>query len=454
MPIKSKSPDLLTGNLWVKILLYALPLMLSNMLQLLYTAADTVVVGRFAGNDALAAVGSTGALSNLFINLFVGFSVGASVIVAQNIGAKNDRAVSDTVHTSMLLALIGGVIIGAAGMLLCRPVLQLMDNKVLELSTLYMRIIFAGMPLSMIYNFGAAIMRARGDTRRPLFILAVSGLLNVGLNLLFVIVFSMSVAGVALATVASQALSAFLAVFLLMRSHDSTRLKLGKLALHRRELVSVIRVGLPAGIQGSLFSFSNVLIQSSVNSFGASVMAGNAAAANVSDFIYAAMNAVHHAAVTFAGQHAGARMFRRVGRVAWMCVVTVTAVGLGVGALTLLFGPQLLAVYDANPQAIAAGMDRLRIMCSTYFICGVMDVLMGLQRGLGSSFRPMVISLCGACGLRVVWIYTLFRLRPTLNCLFLSYPVTWTITGAVHLIFFLLLWHKLVRRQDAPAAAG
>ena len=267
--VKSKSADLLTGNLWVKILLFSFPLMLSNILQLLYSAADTVVVGRFAGNDALAAVGSTGSLTNLFINLFIGFSVGASVIVAQGIGAMDERAVHETVHTSMLLALIGGVVIGGLGILLSRPILAAMDNKVLDLATLYLRIIFAGAPFSMVYNFGASILRARGNTRLPLYILAASGLVYVGLNLLFVIVFHMSVAGVALATIISQALSATLVVIVLMRSHDATRLQLRRLHIYPRRLLSIVKVGLPAGIQSSLFAVSNVLIQSSVNSFGA-----------------------------------------------------------------------------------------------------------------------------------------------------------------------------------------
>ena len=446
--IKSKSADLLTGKLWVKILLFSFPLMLSNILQLLYSAADTVVVGRFAGNDALAAVGSTGSLTNLFINLFIGFSVGASVIVAQGIGAKDDRAVHETVHTSMLLAVIGGVVIGGLGILLSRPILAAMDNKVLDLATLYLRIIFAGAPCSMVYNFGASILRARGNTRLPLYILAASGLVNVGLNLLFVIVFRMSVAGVALATIISQALSAVLVVIVLIRSHDATRLQLRRLHIYPRRLLSIVKVGLPAGIQSSLFAVSNVLIQSSVNSFGANVMAGNTAAANVSDFIYMAMNALHHAAVTFAGQHAGAGMYRRIGRVAWQCAVTTTVVGVMLGIVLMVFGPELLSIYDTNAEATAAGMIRMRILCSTYFLCGIMDVLMGLQRGLGSSLRPMIVSLCGACGLRIVWIYTVFRLQPTLDCLFWSYPFTWTVTGSVHLLCFLLLWRKKVRTLE------
>ena len=446
--IKSKSADLLTGNLWVKILLFSFPLMLSNILQLLYSAADTVVVGRFAGNDALAAVGSTGSLTNLFINLFIGFSVGASVIVAQGIGARDERAVHETVHTSMLLAVIGGIVIGGLGILLSRPILAAMDNKVLDLATLYLRIIFAGAPCSMVYNFGASILRARGNTRLPLYILAASGLVNVGLNLLFVIVFHMSVAGVALATIISQALSATLVVIVLMRSHDFTRLQPRRLHIYPRRLLSIVKVGLPAGIQSSLFAVSNVLIQSSVNSFGANVMAGNTAAANVSDFIYMGMNALHHAAVTFAGQHAGAGMYRRIVRVAWQCVVTTTTVGVVLGILLMLFGPELLSIYDTNAEATAAGMIRMRILCSTYFLCGIMDVFMGLQRGLGSSLRPMIVSLCGACGLRIVWIYTIFRLQPTLDCLFWSYPFTWTVTGSVHLLCFLLLWRKKVRTLE------
>ena len=360
--IKSKSADLLTGKLWVKILLFSFPLMLSNILQLLYSAADTVVVGRFAGNDALAAVGSTGSLTNLFINLFIGFSVGASVIVAQGIGARDDRAVHETVHTSMLLAVIGGVVIGSLGILFSRPILAAMDNKVLDLATTYLRIIFAGAPFCMVYNFGASILRARGNTRLPLYILAASGLVNVGLNLLFVIVFHMSVAGVALATIVSQALSAALVVIVLMRSHDATRLQFRRLHIYPRRLLSIVKVGLPAGIQSSLFAVSNVLIQSSVNSFGSNVMAGNTAAANISDFIYMAMNALHHAAVTFAGQHAGAGMYRRIGRVAWQCVVTTTVVGVVLGIVLTIFGPELLSIYDTNAEATAAGMIRMRIL--------------------------------------------------------------------------------------------
>ncbi len=443
--------DMTQGAILPKLLRFILPLALSSMLQLLYNAADVIVVGRYAGSTSLAAVGSTGSLVSLLVNLFVGLSIGASVLTAQYYGARDDENVSQTVHTSMVLSVIGGFAVGLIGIFACRPLLRLMDSPedVIDLSVLYLRIYFAGMPAQMIYNFGAAILRAVGDTKRPLYFLSVSGVVNVGLNLFFVIVFHMDVAGVALATVISQVISAVLVVQCLMRSEGSFRLVPGKLRLHRAKAMQVIRIGLPAGLQSSVFSISNMLIQSSVNSFGSTVMAGNAAAGNLEGFIYVAMNSVQQGALTFTGQNIGAHQHDRIGRICRTCSLTVTVIGLGLGLVAYGFGTPLLNIYDSDPAVIEYGLIRLRIFGYTYFLCGLMEVMVGMLRGMGCSVLPMVVSLMGGCVFRVIWIYTIFRSYHTLNSLYISYPISWILTTAAHLVCYLIIKGRLVRRSRA-----
>ena len=446
--------DMTTGSLLPKVLAFSGPLILTGILQLLYNAADIVVVGRFAGPQALAAVGSTGALINLLVNVFMGLSVGASVVVARAYGAGDNASVSTGVHTAITVAGVAGVLVGVLGFVASHPLLKWMGSPddVLDMATLYMKIFFVGMPANMLYNFGAAILRAVGDTRRPLYYLTVSGILNVLLNLVLVIGFHMGVAGVAIATVVSQVMSMALVMICLIRSDGPIHLDLRKLRIHLSQLWEIVRVGLPAGLQGSLFSISNVLIQSSVNSFGSLVMAGNSAGSNLEGFVYTSMNAIHQADLTFASQNLGAGQFKRVRRVMWVCLGTVTAIGLGMGLVFLAFGNQLVSIYNSDPEVIHYGMTRLKIILPTYFLCGLMDVMVGQLRGVGYSILPMMISLTGACLLRVVWIYTFFAANPTLEVLYISYPVSWLITFATHFVCYMIWGRNRLKRMEAAAA--
>ena len=449
--------DMTQGALLPKVLLFALPLIASGILQLLFNAADMVVVGRWAGKECLAAVGSTGSLINLMVNVFIGLSVGGSVAVAKSFGAGDPAAVHKAVHTAMTLAIIAGVAVGLIGFIFCKPLLRLMDNPVLDLATTYMKIYFLGMPFNMIYNFGASILRAVGDTRRPLIYLTIAGVVNVILNLITVIIFHMNVAGVAIATVASQAVSAVLVVICLMRSHGAVHLDVKELRIHKRQLIDIARVGLPAGLQGSLFSISNVLIQSSVNGFGEVVVAANAAGGNLEGFVYTAMNAIHQAALTFASQNLGAGKIKRVRRSMWVCIATVTVIGLVMGNLMLLFGKPLLSLYLDDPTAIDLatgvtvldyGMKRMAWLLPLYCLCGLMDVMVGTLRGVGYSVMPMIVSLTGACLFRVVWVLTVFAANPTLDILYLSYPISWALTFGVHMLCYVFIARKKLRALE------
>jgi len=439
------------GPLLGKILLFSIPLMLSGVLQLLFNAADIVVVGRFAGHQALAAVGSTSALINLLVNVFIGLSVGTNVMVANYYGAGDRERLSQTVHTAILSSIICGLALIFIGGFLAKPMLTLMGtpDDVLHQAALYMRIYFAGMPVFMLYNFGAAILRAVGDTRRPLYYLLIAGVLNVGLNLIFVIVLHMGVAGVALATVISQIVSAFLVIKALMNSDDMIRLELKKLKIHPARLRKMIRIGLPAGMQGAVFSVSNMLIQSSINSFGSIAMAGSTAAGNIEGFVYTAMNSFYQTALSFTSQNMGAGKYKRVGRILILCQICVTITGLVLGNGSYLFGRQLLGIYSSDPEVIAYGLLRMSYLCIPYFLCGNMDVMVGSLRGMGYSIMPMLVSLAGACGIRVIWIYTIFRMNHTLETLFTSYPISWIITAVVHLICFMIAYRELKEKASA-----
>ena len=452
MAQNTRTGDLTSGPMLQKIILFSLPLAASSILQLLFNAADVVVVGRFAGSTALAAVGSNGALINLLVNLFVGLSLGANVVAARCFGAKDERGVQNTVQTSVTLGLVSGVLLAFVGFFAARGLLELMScpEDVIGLSTLYLKIYFIGMPMTMLYNFSAALLRAVGDTRRPLYCLAVSGIINVVLNLVFVILFQMSVAGVALATIISQALSAVLVVIALMRRTDACKLYLSKMRFYKPQLEKILRIGLPAGIQSALFSISNVLIQSSVNSFGDVFMSGNAASSNIEGFVYVCLNAFQQSAVNFAGQNAGARQYRRVRQTLWICLGCVTVVGLVLGSLAYALGPSLLSIYITDSaEAISYGLIRLAFICLPYFLCGLMDVTTGALRGIGASFVPMLISILGVCGLRIVWIYTIFQIPEfhTPQCLYFSYTVSWIITFIAQLIAFFVVY----RRQASAA---
>ena len=451
--------DMCNGPLASKILLFAVPLIASSLLQLLFNAADVVVVGKFAGKEALAAVGSNTSLINLLINLFVGLSVGANVVVARDLGAgRNDRVKKD-VHTTITLALISGVVMMVFGVIMVRQLLEWMSSPtdVIDLATIYLRIYFFGMPANMLYNFGSAVLRAQGDTQRPLYYLLFAGIVNVVLNLIFVIVFNMDVAGVALATIISQYISAVLVLRCLMREQGALHLDLKELRLRKLVVMRIFQVGLPAGFQGVVFALSNVVIQSSLNSFNDPVLvAGSSAAANIESFVYAAMNAFYQSAITFVGQNYGAGKCDRVDRVAKQCLAFVVVTGLVLGNLAYYFGDTLSGFYvqAGEDDVIAQAVIRLGFIARFYFICGIMDTLVGVLRGLGYSVIPMVASLVGACGLRLVWVATVFPIYRTPASLYISYPITWAITGAVHLGFFLYVRKRAYAKVKGNGAAA
>lgn len=441
--------DMCNGPLLGKMLVFAVPLMLSGILQLLFNAADIVVVGRFAGSEALAAVGATGSLINLLVNVFMGLSVGANVLVARFYGGQQHKELNEMVHTAVATAFVSGCILVLLGCSLAGPALRLMGtpDDVIDLAAVYMRIYFAGMPVMMAYNFGSAVLRAVGDTKRPLYYLLIAGIVNVVLNLLFVIVFHMSVAGVALATVISQAISAALVLRCLVKTDSPYRLVLKELRIVPDKLFKMVQIGVPAGLQGALFSISNVLIQSSVNSFGSVAMAGNTAASNLEGFVYTAMNSFHQTAISFTGQNYGAMKFKRIGKILLICQGMVIGVGLVLGNIGYLLGGELLRLYSTDPEVIRYGILRMSIICTTYCLCGMMDVMVGSLRGMGYSIMPMLVSLTGACVFRIVWIMTIFKSYHSLECLYWSYPISWGLTFAVHLLCFIVVYQKLLKKS-------
>ena len=450
---KSYEMDMCSGPILGKVLAYSLPLMLSGVLQLLFNAADVIVVGRYAGSQSLAAVGSTSALINLLINVFIGLSIGANVLVARYYGAKNEKDMSETIHTAIAVSLVSGVFLVFLGLFTSRFWLELMGtpDDVIDKSVLYMRIYFVGMPATMAYNFGSAILRAIGDTRRPLYFLSAAGLVNICLNLFFVIQFHMDVAGVALATVISQCISAALVLRCLTRSDGALRLYWSKLRISKRKLLLITKVGLPAGVQGAIFAVSNVLIQSSVNSFGSIAMAGNTASQNIEGFVYTSMNALYQTNLSFTSQNVGAKKYTRIKRILLTCQGTVVAVGVCLGFAAFFAGNYLLRIYSSDPEVISYGLLRMSTICTTYFLCGVMDTMVGSLRGLGYSVLPTIVSLTGACGLRVVWIFTIFAMDRTLFILYLSYPISWAVTAAVHVICFVIATRKLPKKDGVAA---
>lgn len=436
--------DMTEGPLTTKIIKFTIPVMLSGILQLLFNTADVIVVGRFTGKTALAAVGSTGSLINLLVSLFMGLSIGTNVLVARYQGAKDDKSVSETVHTSIALGIVGGLILLIIGIVATRPLLEMMatPEDVIDQSTLYMRILFFGMPLNLILNFGAAILRAIGDTKRPLYYLTIAGVINLFLNIFLVTVFSLGVAGVAIATVISEGVSCVLILLCLKHETGAIRLYFNRIKINPSKCIDIMKIGLPAGLQGCIFSISNVLIQSSVNSFGSTVMAGNTAASNIEGFVYVSMNSLHQTCISFTSQNFGAGKFKRIKKVLINCLVIVAITGLVLGNSAYFFGKYLLSAYNNEAEVISYGLIRLSIISTMYFLCGLMDVMVGAMRGIGYSILPMIVSLVGACGLRIVWIYTVFVKFRTLDILFISYPVTWTITFLSHLVCYYIVTRK------------
>lgn len=438
---------MLEGAILPKMLLFAIPLMASSVLQLLFNAADIIVVGKFAGDNALAAVGSNGALINLLVNFFVGLSVGVNVLVARYYASNQEENLRETVHTAMLLSVLSGVLLTFVGCLGAKQILVWMKSpdEVIELAAVYLRIYFLGMTAMMVYNFGAAILRAVGDTRRPLVFLFIAGVINVGLNLIFVIVFSLGVVGVALATVISQCVSACMVIVCLIRETGVIHLDIQSLRIYPEKFGKILQIGLPASFQGMLFSLSNVIIQSSINSFGATVVAGSSAGANIEGFVYVAMNAFHQAAISFVSQNYGAGKKERIIKILICAQISVVIVGIVLGNLAVYFGHPLLGLYTTKEAVKQAGMRRIRVICGTYALCGMMDVMVGALRGLGYSIMPMIVSLVGACGLRLFWIFTFFRMPRfhTERSLYLTYPVSWTITFLIHVVCFYIVWSKI-----------
>lgn len=433
------------GPLLGKMIVFTIPVILSGVLQLLFNAADVIVVGRFAGDASLAAVGSTSSLINLLINLFMGLSVGANVTVAFFFGCDHKEKVRDTVHTSITLSLVCGVFLTFFGVFASRQLLVWMGSPddVIELAALYLQIYFLGMPALLTYNFGAAILRATGNTKTPLYFLSISGVINVILNLWLVIGFHLDVAGVAIATVISEYVSAISILLYLHRQEGVLRFSFRELGIKRDVLGRIIRIGLPAGIQGTVFSLSNVVIQSAINSFGSTIIAGNSAASNIEGFVYMAMNAVSQTAVTFTSQNFGAGDKARIRKVMLLCNAMVIVIGLIAGESAYLFGIPLLHIYTESEAVAAAGIVRLSYTCTLYFLCGMMDTMVGCLRGIGKSVLPMIMSIVGACGLRIVWIATYFQAHHTEGALYVCYPITWAITLSAHLMTFWICFRML-----------
>jgi len=454
--------DMCTGPLLFKILLFSIPIMLSGMLQLLYNAVDVAVVGRFVGNTALAAVGSTSTLINLVVNLFIGLSVGASVLVSQYCGAGDDENVSEVVHTAVGISFILGITATIVGIGFAKPILRTMGTpvEVLQSAVIYIRIFFIGITASMLFNYGSSVLRAVGDTKRPLLYLSISGVVNVLLNFVFVVGLHMGVAGSAIATVIAQILSAILILRCLMRSNGCLHLSLRGIRIEKEKMILMLKIGIPASLQAAIFSISNLLIQSSVNSFGKITMAGNTAASNIDGIIYIADNSFYHASLAFTGQNFGAKKYNRIGRVMGICMLLTTITGLILGGLTILFGKTLLGIYaPGDIGVIHSGMVRLNILAMTYFLCGMMDVTVGTLRGMGASMVPMLVSIVGICGFRIAWIYTFFAWHRTFEQLFYSYPISWLLTFSIQLLCYFYLKKRLIlpdtkSGEDCGCAVG
>ena len=435
-------------NHYDKLISFSVPLILSGILQLLFNAVDIIVVGRFSGSQALAAVGSTTALINIFTNLFIGISLGANVLAARFYAAQKDKEMSETVHTAIMLALISGVVMLFVGIFFARGALELMGtpDDVIGQSTLYMRIYFAGMPFFMLYNYGAAILRAVGDTKRPLLFLIVSGVVNACLNLFLVIAFHLGVAGVAIATVTAQGISCALVLRCLQRSQASYQLRFRDLKIRGCYVQQIFQVGLPAGIQSTVINFSNALLQSSVNSFGSIAMAGYTAANNLFGFLYVSTNSITQACMSFTSQNYGVGKWKRMDRVLFDCIILSVAVMLILGGGMYFFGPEVLKIYTTNPRVISCGMEVLTYTTLTYFLCGIMDLLPGALRGMGYSSVPMILSIIGTVGTRIVWIFGIFPNHRSLDILFISYPVSWMITIVLQVICFYFVRRKVHAR--------
>ncbi len=448
---KTYEMDMTQGSLLKKMLIFALPVMASGMLQLLFNAVDVIVVGRLVGTTALAAVGACAAAVNLFIGLFMGLSIGANVMVSRYYGAGRFREMNETLHTALVLAVILGAFVGAVAFCLARPLLELLKtpDDVIGQAVVYFRIYVLGAPVILLYNFGAACLRAVGDTRRPLFFLCIGGAANVLFNLFFVLAVGIGVAGVAIGTVISNLLSSYLVVRCLYYNNGSLRFDPKELKISKSKLAGILKIGLPSGLQGTVFTLSNMVVQSSVNSFGSVVMAGNTAAQNIEGFVYQAMRSMHDANLSFTAQNMGAGKYDRAWKIMGHAVLIVTVIGVVLGGTAYLASPTLLRIYTGSPEVIAIGRTRMMYICLPYFICGLMDTLVGSLRGIGYSIEPMVISLSGSCAFRLLWIFTFFAGHHSLSALYVVYPISWIITAAANLIAFAILFRRFRKRVGA-----
>ncbi|MDO4475713.1 MAG: MATE family efflux transporter [Lachnospiraceae bacterium] len=437
--------DMVHGPIMPKLFSFFIPLFLSGILQLLFNAIDIIVVGRFSGSDALAAVGATTSLINMLINLFMGISLGSNVLVARYRAAGDHKALEEVVHTAVTVALASGILMVIVGQLVSRLCLTAMDTpaSIIDQSTLYMRIYFCGMPFLMLYNFCASILRGIGDTKRPMIFLIISGICNAVLNLILVIVFKMGVAGVAIATVFAQFISACLVLRILLTTEEAYRIRLKQLRINRRYLIKTLQIGIPAGIQTLIINFSNVLLQSSVNSFGPLAMAGYTAANSIFSFIFMYVDSISQACMNFTSQNYGAHQKKRLDITFRDCVILEIVFGLIIGSLVMFFGKPLLRIYTPDETAIGFGMQILSVTVMMYFICGLMNVVPAAMRGLGSAALPMILTLIGTVGTRIVWIFCFFPHRRTLDYLFWSYPLSWIIAFILQLCFYLRVRRKV-----------
>ena len=456
--IMKRTLNMLEGPYLKKILLYTLPIILTGLLQLTFNAADLIIVGQFSenGEASVAAVGATGALTNLIVNMFMGLSVGSGVTVAQALGAGHDKEAHRIVHTAIPAALISGIVLTVIGVFFSETFLIWMGTPrdVLKLSSLYMKIYFGGILGPMVYNFGASILRAAGDTKSPLIFLSTAGVINVALNTVFVVLLRMDVAGVALATVISQFYAAAMVIRTLVRRNDACKLDLKKLKLYKDPLLKIIRIGVPSGIQGSMFSISNVILQSSVNSFGKIVMSGNAAAANLEGFIYTTINSFHQSALNFTGQNTGAQRYGNIRKILITCIACAVFLGSVLGVVLYLLGEPLLALYVPDSEkAVEYGLVRIAYVVLPYFTIALMDVLSGVLRGMGASISPMIICVLGVCGVRIGWIYTVFAQHHTLETLYVVYPISWIVTALAEFVAFIILISQKKKRLRLLSAS-
>lgn len=438
------------GPFFKKILMFSLPLMLTGLLQMVYNTADIVVVGRFAGSQALAAVGATSSLIHLILNVFLGMAMGSGVMSARYIGAEDDKRLEKCVHTALLLGLISGVAVGIFGFCMAEKLLILMDSPadVLPLSKKYLQVYFLGAPASLVYNFGAAIVRSTGDTKRPLYILSATGLVNIALNLVLVIVFRLNVAGVAIATIVSQYISAACIIIRLMKIEGACRLHFNKLRINVSEMKKILLIGIPAGVQNSLFSFSNVIIQSNINTFGATAISGVTAGSNVEGIIYTCTNAVSQTTMTFSSQNMGARKYENLGKIYMRCLLIATLIGGSMSLFGVIFRNQVIGIFSTDPAVIEIGAARLAMVLPFHIFCSLMDVGGGQLRGMGKSFEPMIITLLGSCGIRLLWVFVFFPKNHTLPYLYWAYPISWTITFFVLFIAYFIIKRNILKKEN------